>query len=46
MVTNFTGGVSLYNTASNNIGGNMDFEAGVLAPWVPLNVSSSPGPYQ
>ncbi len=44
-VSNFTGTVSLYGTATNRVGANLDFEAGTLAPWTPLNVGNEPGPY-
>jgi subtilisin family serine protease len=32
--------------ATHSTGVNLDFEAGQLAPWTPLSLSSSPGPYQ
>ena len=41
-ITNFAGAVLLYSAATNRVGTNMDFEAGVLAPWQPLN-ASQPG---
>ena len=46
VATNFSGTVSLSSAVSNQIGVNMDFEAGTLAPWTPLNLGVSPGPYQ
>lgn len=45
-ITNFTGTVSLNALATNRAGINMDFEAGSLAPWLPLNLGNQPGPYQ
>ena len=45
-ITNFAGTVLLYGLATNLVGTNMDFEAGSLAPWQPLNAGPSPGPYQ
>ncbi len=46
LATNFNGTVLLSSLLTNNLGTNIDFEAGSLAPWVPLNVGAQPGPYQ
>jgi len=45
VATNFNGVVSLNGVATNQVGTNMDFEAGTLAPWIPLNAGNQPGPY-
>ncbi len=44
-ITNFAGTVLLYGLATNQVGSNMDFEAGTLLPWTPLNAGNQPGPY-
>ena len=46
VATNFNGSVLLTSLLTNNMGTNMDFETGTLAPWVPLNASAEPGPYE
>ena len=45
----FSNSVSLsgwIGQAGSAAGANLDFESGVLDPWIPLNASSDPGPYQ
>jgi len=41
----YTNPVPLYGMATNQAGANLDFEAGTLSPWTPLNVGNQPGPY-
>jgi len=46
IISNFTGTLSLSATTTNIVGANLDFEAGALSPWTPLNLGNQPGPYE
>ena len=44
-ITNFSGSVAIFAMATNTPGTNLNFEAGSLTPWTPLNLGNQPGPY-